>query len=168
MCYLPLYLQPRETSMSFKTMDDGQVLLYAVSVELQWLTIIYNAKKKKKEKKNIDFKQGFGVEGEWYVYESWPRVKFLLYCIYICPCVTIYLKLCSIHYVTLPKLLKINKKSLCNIISHLNKIWSGSSLWIGHDHDKFYNGLFFLIFILLLHFLAIALLICKNKINKFL
>ena len=49
--------------MSFKTMDDGQVLLYAVSVELQWLTIIYNAKKKK-EKKNIDFKQGFGVEGE--------------------------------------------------------------------------------------------------------
>ena len=36
--------------MSFKTMDDGQVLLYAVSVELQWLTIIYNAKKKKKKK----------------------------------------------------------------------------------------------------------------------
>lgn len=29
-----LYVQHRETSMSFKTMDDGQVFLYAVSVQV--------------------------------------------------------------------------------------------------------------------------------------
>ena len=47
--------------MSFKTMDDGQVLLYAVSIELQFCTMNIMQPKKKKEE-IIDLKQGFGVE----------------------------------------------------------------------------------------------------------
>ena len=62
MCYLPLYLQPRERSMSFKTMDDGQVLLYAVSIELLFCTMNIMQPKKKKKEEIIDLKQGFGVE----------------------------------------------------------------------------------------------------------
>ncbi|KAL6005151.1 hypothetical protein ACLOJK_005713 [Asimina triloba] len=36
-----VYMQHREKSMSFKTMDDGQILLYANSVNARYQTIIY-------------------------------------------------------------------------------------------------------------------------------